>query len=502
MSQTVSAWDKFLVLWNRFYKKFKILLILAIATFAFAIMGMLQGGSSLSQGGGAAAVVNGEVISVSEFRSTYSRMEQEMGGFLQKIENQDYRRQLTMNLKKQALDRLVSTELLVQMASHQGIYASDKEVLSYIVTIPWLQREGSFSHEVYEGFLKSNRMSAGDFESRVRRQTIITKTQGLFDKSLQDTSVETEMLATLMGTKAEIEFIKFISSDLKVKVSPAETQGYLKSHSVEIDKKYKENLSKYTTPEQVRARHILVKFNQQKKKSQVAAKVKIQKAIERLKSESFAVVAKDLSEDPGSASKGGDLGFFKRGQMVKAFEEVAFSLEKGKVSSIVESDFGYHIIKVEDKKDKYVKPLKEVELLVASDLLRASRLKGVEEQLGVVIASGKKAQISKALKLAGLKWETTGEFTLSQDQIPKLGDDERLIAAALKLKSKNTFSKIIKSRGKSYILRLKKLKFAKISEASKSTLPSKQGQVALNDWLVAERKLAKIKENTGLIRGR
>jgi peptidyl-prolyl cis-trans isomerase C len=112
---------------------------------------------------------------------------------------------------------------------------------------------------------------------------------------------------------------------------------------------YEENPEAF---ERVKARHILVSFEQDATEAEKAeALEKMESAVERLEAgEGFAKVAEDVSDDPGSAVEGGDLGYFGRGQMVPSFEQAAFSLEPGERSDIVESQFGYHVILVEDKK--------------------------------------------------------------------------------------------------------------------------------------------------------
>jgi peptidyl-prolyl cis-trans isomerase C len=138
----------------------------------------------------------------------------------------------------------------------------------------------------------------------------------------------------------------------------------------EIKEYYDTYTDKFSTPEQVRARHILIRIppdspDAEKEK----AKDKIRAALDRIrKGEDFAKIAAEISEDSVTQGKGGDLGFFSRGKMVKAFEDAAFSLKPGQVSDIVETLFGYHIIKVEDYKEAYQKPFESVKDSIRSQL--------------------------------------------------------------------------------------------------------------------------------------
>jgi peptidyl-prolyl cis-trans isomerase C len=125
----------------------------------------------------------------------------------------------------------------------------------------------------------------------------------------------------------------------------------VKVTDAEVDEFYAANIEKFATPEQVRARHILVKVESGTTTEQkAAAKKKIEEVLAKAREGvDFAELARDYSEGP-SAPQGGDLGLFTRGRMVPAFEEAAFSMKAGEVSAIVETRFGYHIIKVEERK--------------------------------------------------------------------------------------------------------------------------------------------------------
>ena len=149
---------------------------------------------------------------------------------------------------------------------------------------------------------------------------------------------ETELQSLLEN---EIQMTKLIASLAPVNVSDAEVKKY-----------YNENkASKFTYPDSVKASHILIK--EKAKAEEVLKKAKAEKA-------DFAALAKQYSEDPGSAEKGGDLGFFTKEQMVEPFSKAAFSMKPDTVSDLVQTEFGYHIIKVTDRKKAGVTPFAEV----------------------------------------------------------------------------------------------------------------------------------------------
>lgn len=135
---------------------------------------------------------------------------------------------------------------------------------------------------------------------------------------------------------------------------------------------YDGHKDEFKTPETVRARHILVRVDTSASESdKKKAKEKAEDILIKIKSgEDFVKLASDMSDDPGSKSKGGDLGFFSRGRMIKPFEDTAFSLKPGEVSNVIETQFGYHIIKVEEKKDEAIETFDAVKERINQKLLQ------------------------------------------------------------------------------------------------------------------------------------
>ncbi len=161
----------------------------------------------------------------------------------------------------------------------------------------------------------------------------------------------------------------------------------------EIKRYYEEHKDRYAEPEAIRARHILIEVPQGASPEEKAkALKKVQEIREKaLKGEDFAQLAKKYSDDPGTRDKGGDLGFFSRGQMVKEFEEAAFSLKPGEISQPVETAFGYHLIKVEEKRPARQKKLGEVKAQIKEDIERERQ----EERLKAALKSLEKKYPTK-----------------------------------------------------------------------------------------------------------
>jgi peptidyl-prolyl cis-trans isomerase C len=169
-----------------------------------------------------------------------------------------------------------------------------------------------------------------------------------------------EQLELLKDNIIAIEYLKKEVTN-KVEVSEEDIKAYYESHKDE-----------FKTPEMVRSRHILIKTDpsasdNDKKK----AKEKADEILKKIKAgEDFAKLASDVSDDTGSKPKGGELGFFPKGRMVPSFEDAAFSLKPGEVSGIVETQFGYHIIKVEEKKEPGMEPFDTAKEKIKQKLLQ------------------------------------------------------------------------------------------------------------------------------------
>lgn len=194
--------------------------------------------------------------------------------------------------------------------------------------------------------------------------------------------------------KRQIQLIKdqllantFLTKEIldKIKIGDKEAEDY-----------YEKNKKVFERPEQVRARHILVIVKQGAgDDDKKAAKRKVQEILDRIKKgEDFAKLAEKFSDDPGSKQKGGDLGFFTKNSMIPAFDQVAFALEPGGVSGIVETSYGYHIIKVEEKKKAEIPPYGTIKDEVRALALQSAKQESVSRF------------IDKSFKEAGVKFFT------------------------------------------------------------------------------------------------
>ncbi len=291
------------------------------------------------------AIVNGVFISkdalLREMMRIYNKIASQ-GGMINSSQLDQF--------KKTALETLINLELLYQESQKKGIKVDEKEVNeSYDNMKRQFPDESAFQKE-----LKKLELTEEKVKDQIRRRLAIKK---LIGQEL------------MKGNK----------------ISESETKNF-----------YKEHPDLFKTPEQVRVSHILVMVDPSKgEKGKKKAKEKIEKIKDRIKKgEDFSALARKYSEGP-SKDKGGDIGYIQRGQVVKPFEDTAFSLKKGQVSDIVETRFGFHIIKVTDRKPPSIIPFEDVKERIENYLMK----KKLEKRLANYINDlKKKAKIERFLQ--------------------------------------------------------------------------------------------------------
>ena len=351
--------------------------ILVLITVPFALFGI---DAYLKDAGTGASIakVDGASISVQEYRNAM----QSLRDRLQKENPKDVAALDAPEVKQSILDRLINTRLLSAEVANSNFKVTNEQLALFITSLPEFQQGGKFSQEVYDKLLSQNQMTPSQFENKMRSELLLQQVRdGIPSLAFTAPAVENAVL-NIEHQQREVSVAEIKTSDFisQVKVEPAEVRAYYDKHKDkfkvpeqvklefvmlsantlitkmqatedEAKKFYDENASKFQGDEQRHASHILIgvsatasadaKAEAKKKAEQVLAEVKKNPA-------KFAALAKKYSQDPGSAEKGGDLGTFGRGAMVKPFEEAVFAMKTGDVSGLVQSDFGYHIIKLNE----------------------------------------------------------------------------------------------------------------------------------------------------------
>ncbi len=276
-------------------------LFLSLVTFVSMTWVALPSAASEKQSPKAkVAAVNGSAITQRDFDREMNGTKRRLAGMGKPVNDE----QLPI-LKIQVLENLINLELLYQQSQNNGIKIEEAAINEQLNTI---KKRFPNEDDFKKALLKTN-LSEADFRTQIRREMAVRQ---LIDK----------------------QFVE------KTTVSDKEAKSFYDSHPDDFKK-----------PEMVKANHILIKTEPKADDSQKAeARKKIEDIQNRLKKgEDFASLAKEFSQCPSSAN-GGDLGYFTQGQMVKPFADAAFALAPGEVSSIVETKFGYHLIKSIDKK--------------------------------------------------------------------------------------------------------------------------------------------------------
>lgn len=359
----------------------QVFLVLIALPFAFF------GVESFRDGGAGVDVAKvGEVkISQQEFQQAVREQQDRLRGQLGELDpkvldNPEFRQAI--------LDDLIDQRLLFQEARKRHLFASDDAVRQAIMAVEAFQDNGQFSQQRYEALLSAQGMSPAGFEAQVRQDLALQQLAGTIGRSGIVSQRVTDKVLALQSEarhvqefvlpvenyvakvkledgaakkfydenteqfripdQAKVEYVVLTPESLAVEVSEAEIKAWYDGHK-----------ERYQQPEERRASHILIAAE---KLGKDKARQKAEEVLREVQAKpaAFAELARKHSDDPGSASQGGDLGFFGRGMMVKPFEDATFALRDGEVSGIVESDFGFHIIKLTGQHVAREKPLAEV----------------------------------------------------------------------------------------------------------------------------------------------
>jgi len=335
------------------------------------------------------AYVNGELINGPEYEKVYRDMLMSLQARYKSMWNDNMIK--IFNLKQRALETLITQRLMSQAARELGLDVTEEEVQKAIMEYPAFQINGQFDMRQYQNLLSVNHMKPEDFEASITSELLDKKLKQFLFAFLNITDQEILEYYAFANEKVKIAFVAFNPESLEksVKIDEAKLKEYFEKNKeqyrvpekisvvyLEIDPKnfegevtitekeiqsyYEYNAKIYQQPKEVKARHILFKVAADApEEAKNNVKARALKVLEKArKGADFAALAKQYSEGP-TKSQGGDLGYFKAGQMEAPFEEAAFALKKGDISDLVLTRFGYHIILVEDIKEAGMTPLEK-----------------------------------------------------------------------------------------------------------------------------------------------
>lgn len=460
----------------------------------FGISGQLGGG-----GVGAAAQVNDTLISVSNMTAAENNLRQIYG---EMFGNDAFR------LRTEAIRGLVDRELMSQAARKSGIVVADAEIAQTITKdIPVFQSNGVFQKEYYLRYLEMTYQTPKDFEHGIRQQQEALRVRHLFDVASAVTASEAAKLADLKAYKMNVQFVHLDHNQLLkgFNVSTAEAGKALADAEFlkKVQDYFEKNKAAYAQEEEVRAQHILL---QVKPGSSAEDDKKVLAKIEDLQKKAatsdFGKLAATNSEDPGSKAQNGDLGFFGRGRMVKEFDEVAFTAPIGKVMGPVKTPFGYHLIRVTEKKSALEPDFEKQKIEVAQKLLADEKLLTAMKTLEDAVVKGDEAALDGGLKSINAKWEDTGVFDLSQESAPKINSAVANNALSELSLEQKLLKRVVRDGDDKYLLKLKEAKMetpVPLDPMTKTMTASFRSNMIFGNWLNEFRKISKVVLNNQLL---
>ncbi len=380
--------------------------IVGMIIVPFALWGVNQ-----YVGGGSepvAVTVNGNDITDREVQSAYYRQRQR----LQQMFGENLPPNLFSEerLKKQTLDALIEERLIIDAAVDANMGVSDQMLVETIHSIDAFKDNGRFSNETYERTLRMQGMLPGMFETSLRKDLLVEQYRSGIENSDFISPVEKNLEQKLKNQKRDMGFVRVNAAQYMENMTVDETESntyyqnnlqqfktpemvsvkYIELNAADLSKdtvveeqeirdRYESQIINYKTVEERNARHILLELAEDASAEEVKTVTEKIKGIRQqiIDGADFSNMAKMHSADPGSANEGGSLGFFGKGVMDPAFEQSVFALNVGDVSQPVRSQFGYHLIKLEEVKGGDTKPFNEVKDAIATEI----RKERAEQQL-------------------------------------------------------------------------------------------------------------------------
>jgi peptidyl-prolyl cis-trans isomerase D len=438
--------------------------IVVVSFVLLYIPSFMRDGASSVAGNSVVADVDGQEISASQFRRAY---QQQMQAYRQSYgANVDDKLLKQLGIDQRIVQQMIQEQASLAEARRLGIRASDAEVRERILALPAFQENGQFiGDQRYRQILQMQTppMRPAEFEEQVRRSIVTEKLQaaitGWMTVAESDVAAEYKkrnervkvQVATFPADKfreglvaSDAEIAKHfedhketyrIGEKRKVRYVTIDQEAMRQRATVtgqQIERHYNDNIQQYSTPEQARASHILLKTEG---KDDATVKKQAEDLLAQLKKgANFEELAKKNSQDEASAAKGGDLDFFNKGQMVPEFDKAAFSLPLGQLSDLVKTNYGYHIIKVIERRPATTKTLAEVRPQI-EDQLKYEQAQTAAQKLADQVAGElkKPSDFDSVARARGLQAGESGLF-VQGEPIAGIGMSPQVSQSAFELK--------------------------------------------------------------------
>ncbi|MGB5473002.1 MAG: SurA N-terminal domain-containing protein [Gammaproteobacteria bacterium] len=376
-------------------------IVLGILFVAFAFFGL----NSYLQSNATSAVakINDVEITPRQYQSAYNQMMSNLQRALGAAF--DPARFDEKLIRESTINKLVNDELVLQAAEAEGFSASERQIAERIKTVESFQKDGVFSKERYVQVLRYQGLAPHEFEWRLKQEIMANQLKSGIALTAAGTEQALREAFRLEGQRRRFNYLLIPAAVVadKAAVSDQEIEDYYAAHpgafmrkervriayvelnadgislATDVDEDqikalYEEQREKFVTPEQRRARHILVQVEGQTADDIAAARAKAEAIEQRLEAgESFETLARTESDDPASAPAGGDLGLFARGLMTPEFENAVYAMAVGERSPPVQTEFGFHIIELLEIKPEVATPLADVREQLVTQLLDKER---------------------------------------------------------------------------------------------------------------------------------
>jgi peptidyl-prolyl cis-trans isomerase D len=460
-----------------------------------------------------AASVNGESIGFQEYSMAYSneyRMRQERDPKF------DRARAQRDNLRETVMNRMVTSYVLAQDAEKRGLAVDNEALRDSLLTDPNFQTDGRFDRKLYERILNAQGTSDFRFEAQRRRGLLAEAIATVAEKSISVSEAEAREQFEKDKKRVNVDFVLVRKQPYEAKVgtvTQADADEWAKKEGSEEEiKKYytKHARAKYNVPKQICAQHILVRADKKGMAPDLMKKATdtIQAAKKAVSTDKmdFAEAARKFSEDT-SKDRGGDVGCFGPGQMVEAFENAAAALKPGEISGIVESPFGFHIIKVNAIKDPIERKLEDVKGEIALEIMKSVKAGELAKARAETILAAAKGSttLQEALDKAKdandpapLTVEETGPFA-QRDFVPRIGLAKEVSTEAWKLtKEKPVADQVIESENGWVVLQLKERiepaadEFEKEKQMAVLSMSFQKRNEAIKGWMEQLKKDAQV----------
>jgi peptidyl-prolyl cis-trans isomerase D len=390
------------------------------------------------------------------------------------LQQQHYPDMLLPYLMPRAAQALIQREVLLQEANRLGLKIGDADLRRALQTGPFAQAlfpNGQFiGEDRYADFVQNYfHTSIQDFESQVKKEIEISRLQAMVTGAVTVSDQDVRDYYRQQGTKIKFDYAVINAEDLRKEINPtdAELQAFFKQNTArykdaapetrkltyialrqtdvpggatpvtnqQVEAYYQQHQQDFQVPEEVKVRHILIKVAKDADaKTDAAAKQKAEDLLKQIKGGAdFAALAKANSDDPGSKEQGGELGMIQRGVTVPPFEKAAFALQPGQISDVVKTDFGYHIIKVEEKETAHLKPLDEVKAQIVATLTRQQESDQQAAYAQQLATEAAKSGLAKTAETHHLQVVTT-DYVAQNAVLSGLPDGAKMLTAAFSAK--------------------------------------------------------------------